>query len=402
MLRSSRAIAAIFALTLGLPATSPAADLVRWKGGGLFVGGEVSGSAAVGDEGWFNTTEYNRTLMHLFRLGLTVELKAGERVAILSEFRSENLDAVDVYALYLRLKPWTRRGFDLQAGRIPPVFGTFARRRYATDNPLIGYPLAYQYLTTLRADAVPASADDLLRVRGDGWYVGYPVGAPYAAPGSSLVSGLRWDTGVEVRIGNVTTGSVEVALALTQGTLSHPRTRDDNSGKQASARIAFRPTFGLVLGVSGASGARLSREVTDLLDTGGSSFRQKALGLDVEWARGYWILRGEAIYSRFDMPAIEEPFVESPLHAFAGYLEARYKVRPGLYVAARGDYLGLNRISGSNSTLAWDAPVTRVEAGIGYSPVRNLWLKAVYQHDWRDGGNVRSQGIGAVQASYGF
>ena len=37
---------------------------------------------------------------------------------------------------------------------MPPTFGAFARRTYANDNPLIGYPLAYQYMTTMRADAL--------------------------------------------------------------------------------------------------------------------------------------------------------------------------------------------------------------------------------------------------------
>jgi hypothetical protein len=391
------------AVVVGLPAGSSPADLVHWQGGGLFVGGEVSGSASVGDEGWFNETEYNRSLMNLFRLGLTAELRANERLAVLSEVRSENLDPVNVYALYLRLRPWAHHDFDVQAGRIPPVFGSFPRRRYAADNPLIGYPLAYQYLTTLRPDAVPASADDLLGVRGDGWYVRYPVGSSYAGPGTPLVSALRWDTGVEARLGSVGTGVFEVAVAVTQGTLADPRTRDSNDGKQVSARVAFRPAFGLVIGASAASGEFLSREVTDVLpDATGRPFRQQALGLDLEWSRGYWIVRAEGLYSRWDMPAISEPYVESPLHSLAGFAEVRYKLAPGFYVAARGDHLGMNEIAGSTQTLTWDAPVTRIEAGIGYSPLRGLWLKGVYQHDWRDGGSVRSQGIGAVQASYGF
>ncbi len=395
--------AVLLMLALGAPAASWAADVLHWRNGGLFLGGEVSGSAAVGDEGWFNETEYNRSLMHLFRAGLTAELRVGERAAVLSEVRSENLSAVDVYALYLRLRPWPQHTFDVQAGRIPPVFGAFARRRYAADNALIGYPLGYQYLTTLRPDAVPASANDLLAVRGQGWYVGYPLGSAYASPGTPLVSALRWDTGVEARVGSVATGFVEAAAAVTQGTLSDPRTRDDNDGKQISARIAFRPAFGLVVGLSGASGARLSREVTDLPSVDSRrSFHQQALGVDLEWARGYWILRGEGIYSSSDLPRIDAPFARSPLRALAGYVEGRYKLGPGLYVAARADHLGFSRVSGSAATLPWDAPVTRIEAGLGYSPRRNLWLKATYQHDWRDGGAVRSQGIAAVQASYGF
>jgi hypothetical protein len=400
----SRAIVAGLAAVaiLGFPRPSHPADLVRWRDGGLFVGGEVSGSAAVGDDGWFNETEYNRSLMHLFRLGLTAEVRANERFALLTEVRTENLDPVSVYALYLRVRPWPRRAFDVQAGRIPPVFGSFARRRYAADNPLIGYPLAYQYLTTLRADAVPANADQLLATRGEGWHVRYPVGSSYAGPGSPLVSALRWDTGIEARVGSVETGVLEAAIAVTQGTLADPRTHDSNDGKQLSARVAFRPAFGLIIGASGASGDFLSGEVTTLLPDPTRRFRQKALGLDVEWSRGYWIVRAEGVYSSWDMPVISEPLLESPVHALGGFAEVRYKLAPGLYVAGRADHLAMNEITGSTQTLPWDAPVTRIEAGLGYSPVRGLWLKGVYQHNWRDGGSVRSQGVGAIQASYGF
>ena len=87
------------------------------------------------------------------------------------------------YALYLRIRPWTTRDFDIQVGRVPPTFGAFARRTYANDNPLIGYPLAYQYLTSLRPDAVPASADELLRMRSRGWLVRYSLGNPTSGAG---------------------------------------------------------------------------------------------------------------------------------------------------------------------------------------------------------------------------
>ena len=69
-----------------------------------------------------------------------------------------------IRALYLRVKPFEARAFDLQAGLIPPVFGLYPRRAYGDDSPLIGFPLTYQYLTTMRADAVPQGADDLLAV----------------------------------------------------------------------------------------------------------------------------------------------------------------------------------------------------------------------------------------------
>ena len=77
----------------------------------------------------------------------------------------------------MRVRPWRDRPIDIQAGRIPPTFGAFARRDYGAGNPLIGYPLAYQYLTAVRPDALPASTDDVLRMRARGWRPSYPIGS---------------------------------------------------------------------------------------------------------------------------------------------------------------------------------------------------------------------------------
>ena len=43
-------------------------------------------------------------------------------------------------------------------GRVPATFGAFSRNTYGTDNLLIGTPLAYQYLTSLRPDSLPDDA----------------------------------------------------------------------------------------------------------------------------------------------------------------------------------------------------------------------------------------------------
>src|SRR4029077_18691690 len=123
--------------------------------------------------------------LRMLRLELTASLRAGSHLSLLGEVRSQNtfgfdplsiqMHAPQVYALYLRIRPWTRRRFDLQVGRVPPTFGAFPRRSYEADNPLIGDTLAYQYLTSLRPDAVPANADELLSMRGRGWLANYSV-----------------------------------------------------------------------------------------------------------------------------------------------------------------------------------------------------------------------------------
>ena len=137
--------------------------------GRITVGGDVAASRGSADPGFFNYTDYEHSALSMLRIDITAAFKAGDHISFLGEVRTENVDTIQPYALYVRIRPWTNRNFDIQAGRVPPTFGAFARRTYASDNLLIGYPLAYQYLTSLRPDSLPASADDLLRMRGRGW-----------------------------------------------------------------------------------------------------------------------------------------------------------------------------------------------------------------------------------------
>ena len=131
------------------------------------------------DLGFFNYSDYNSSLLRNFRVNVAASLRTGRRVSFLTEFRSDNLHQPQPYALYVRVRPWVNRRFDLQAGRIPPTFGAFSRRPYPNDNVLIGTPLAYQYLTSLRADALPANADELIRMRGRGWLSSFSLGDKY-------------------------------------------------------------------------------------------------------------------------------------------------------------------------------------------------------------------------------
>lgn len=349
-------------------------------------GGEISGNYAPRDPGYFNFIEYNRSGLRLFRVNVAAELRAGRRFGLLTEIRSDNGDAPRPYALYARVRPSLEHAISVDVGLIPPVFGAFARRSYEQDNPLIGYPLAYQYPTVLRADAAPATVAQLEASRGRGARLFYPLGDRTPDSGLPLANPLKWDTGVAVRLGSNDTSTYELAVAVTQGSISNPLVSDDNEGKQLAARLGLRPGFAWKLGISGARGDYVS-------DAVGAEGAQTTVGADVEWERGYWILRAEAIWSRWDVPTLH---IE-PLDSLAYTVEARYKLRPGLYAAARFDHVGFSRIEQT-----WDAPVTRIEAGIGYNLHRQLLLKLALQHNERDGGMITSDTLPAVQLLFWF
>jgi hypothetical protein len=368
--------------------------------GRVVIGGNVAASAAPEDLGFFNYSDYEHSTLREVRIGLTASLTANDHFSVLGEIRTENFERVTPFALYVRVRPWPTRRFDIQAGRIPPTFGSFTRRAYGHDNPVIGYPLAYQYLTSLRPDALPANADELIRMRSRGWLSNFTIGNTAPDRGLPLVTAFRWDTGVQVSTG---WRALDVTAALTNGSASNPRVDDDNDGKQWAGRVALHPAVGLTLGASFSRGQFGARPLLDAVAAEGDRrFMQHAYGLDAEYSRDHWLARIDAVVSEWRIPAVGTPAVPAPLRAGAISFEGRYTLLPGLYAAGRVEHLAFNRIAGSDRVTEWEAPVTRVEVGGGYYLRRNVIARATVQINRRDGGRVRKSTLPAVQLLYWF
>jgi len=373
--------------------------------GRVTIGGDVSATVGSADPGFFDYTDYEHSALRMVRMNLAAAVKAGDHLTVLGDVQTENIDSIRPYALYLRVRPWTRRAVDVQIGRVPPTFGAFARRSYAIDNPLIGYPLAYQYLTTVRPDALPATADELLQKRSGGWLVRYSTGRLTPDHGVPLVSAFRWDTGVQVHAEFQPGGVLRTTASVTSGTVSNPRVRDDNGGKQVAGRLEWRPNAAIIVGTSAARGAFVADSAARSANAESSAgdLTQTAWGADVEYSRDYYLVRAETIVSEWRVPLLSLPGHPLALRASSLSVEGRYKVWPGAYVAARAEHLGFGSIVGTAATLPWDAPVTRFEVGTGYSIQRNLLLKFAYQHNARDGGRLqRSANQVATQAVFWF
>ena len=267
--------------------------------------------------------------MRLVRLRLDAALRLGGRAAVLVEGRADNGKG----------SPSPPSTFA--CGRSPSGRSTSRRAGYRPCSvrwrgaPMVsttlssGSPLAYQYLTSLRAIRCPRLRTTCLAMRGRGWRTRYTIGSTVWDRGLPVIAGDRWDTGVEVRIG---VAPVSVTAALTQGTLSGPRVHDDNSGKQIAGRVEVRPALGLILGASAARGEYVTSEAGQALpvDPRLESYRQEGLGLDVEYSRGYWVVRSETVLSRWAIPQVQRPLLTETLGAWGTFVEARYKIRPGL------------------------------------------------------------------------
>jgi hypothetical protein len=397
----TRVLAAWLACAATAAAQVPS-ERLAFAGGHVTVGADISASFGSRDPGFFNYTDYDHSALRTLRIDVSGAFKAGEHFAVLGELRTENAGEVVPYALYVRIRPWSGRHIDIQAGRVPPTFGAFARRTYASDNPLIGYPLAYQYLTSLRPDSLPATADEVLRKRGLGWLTRYTVGNTVAERGVPLVSAFWWDTGVQIH-GGAPNSKINATASVTTGTLSNPLFTDDNTGRQIAGRVEVRPTVGLVIGSSAARGPFVTGAAARLAGDQPESLTQTAWGADAEYSGGHYLLRFESIVSEWRLPMIRAPFLDAPLRAVSTSAEGRYKLTPALYAAARFDRIGFSDLAGTLVTEPWDAPVWRVEIGAGYSILRNLQLKASVQHNQRSGGILlRHATLAATQVVFWF
>ncbi len=245
--------------------------------------------------------------------------------------------------------------------------------------------------------------DELLQKRSFGWRVRYTIGNGTPDRGVPLVSAFRWDTGVEA---HGTIGIVTLSGAVTAGTVSNPLFTDDNGGRQFAGRAELRPIAGLILGSSVARGPFVGDAAANAVSPKpqNSSLTQTAWGVDAEFSRDYYLVRFETIASSWRLPIPNGPNFDLSLGSVSTFVEGRYKIMPGLYAAARIDHLGFSDVTGTTVTEPWDAPVTRVELGGGYSLQRNLVLKGSYQHDARNGGPALTQtaNLVAVQVVYWF
>jgi hypothetical protein len=371
-------------------------------GNGRFVfGAEVSATFGSEDPGFFNYTDYAFSALRNVRVSVSTRVRVTKRVQALAEVRVDHGDTVTPYAVFVRLRPWPERRFDVQLGRVPPTFGGFHHTVYAYQNLVIGQPLAYQYLLSLQPTSVPGTADDLLLMRGRGWLSSFPVGDPTPSPGVPVINSARFDTGVQVH-GAV--DAVEWTASVTTGSLSDPLVGDNNGRPQVAGRLVARPSTGLRLGASVARGRWLDAAVDSALPEGVSvsSARQAAFAVDAEYSYARWLVRGEYLRSSWSLPAVFEPAIDRPLVGESVIAEGRYRLWPGVSLAARGERLWFSTIQGTTVQRGWEADVRRLEIAASVSITRSVMTKVAWQRDRRDGGRVREASLVAAQAIYWF
>jgi len=126
--------------------------------------------------------------------------------------------------------------------------------------------------------------------------------------------------------------------------------------------------------------------------------------MDAEYGSGRWLLRGEWLRSSFAVPMASAPNGSRSLTLWSGYAETRYRLAPRWQLAGRVDRLQFGTVVGelSHQATPWDAAVDRLEGAVSFRVLRSAQVKAAWQHDWRDGGRVRSRGFPALECLVWF
>ena len=313
-----------------------------------------------------------------YSLRLFADAQVNDRLQVLSQIVVRDATTPYIDGAYLLFTPSLGRDVHILAGKVPWSIGTYAPRTYSNRNPLIGAPLMYQYHTTLLWYEVVPNADALLAAAGSGQYgvdyFGYAEGR-----GMAMVDDSYWDVGVTV------TGSerpLEYSLGVTAGTPGWGSTsQDDNTGKSVLGRIGLAPSPAVRIGFSGAYGPYLVQSLESQLPAGHSAndYHQRLLMTDLELLAGHFEVRAEGALNTWETPTVGD------LDVTSGYVELKYSLPIGAFLAGRWDALQFGEIADSMGVeRPWDSNVMRVEAGVGYRFNRDATAKLIYQRTHLD------------------
>jgi hypothetical protein len=220
--------------------------------------------------------------------------------------------------------------FDV--GRLLPVVGTFASRRFSNRNPLIGAP--------------------------DGYTLDYPYGA--------MVSG--------------TTKHFDYRAAMVSLPASHRNYVPVATHRlRPAAGVGFTPVVGVRIGGSFTVGPYLNDRLTptQLQGQGWASYDQRVVALDARVSRGYLETHFEAARGSYDVPGRA-----SPVWGYNYYGEAKYTFTPRLFAAGRAERNNYPFVR-ANAT-GFNARVTDFvngEAGVGYRFAKGTLVKASVRSD---------------------
>ncbi len=197
-------------------------------------------------------------------------------------------------------------------------------------------------------------------------------------------------------------GNLDYAFALSSGTVSATSYGSQNSNSDLGKlfRLAVTPMTGLTIGASYSWGAYLEEpDPSPPRTVDVNTYQQHSAEIDVEFSRGHLVVNGQAVYTTWSVPLESR---DENLSLFGYYLDVKYTLLPGLYVALRSSGLRFADALLEGINQPWDYNVTEWEGALGYFIDRDVLLKLVRGETRTFGGSNPKDNFTALQLAVAF
>ena len=283
--------------------------------------------------------------------------------------------------IFLRFRPTDDQRLNFQIGKFPTVFGSWIAQHDFFDDPFLLPPLPYSQIVGVNVRTPAATSPAAMTARSAG--KAPSLAALSKENWASLIWGPSYATGASI-FGS--TEHLDYAFEIKNAALSsHPDAwfpaGDDFENPTFTGRIGYRPDAAWAFGLSASRGPYFTDDAANLLPQGKDrgDFQQSTVGLDARWASGSFILSGEVIGSEFETPS------SGDLRTLAWFLQARWKVAPGIWLAGRFGQMVANQADGLNGrATSWSPDVWRAELGAGWRITNRMLLKVDYSFTHSD------------------
>lgn len=332
------------------------------------------------------------------QLSAFVDAQIGERVTLHGQLRADRgFDPgwkpdgqVRLDEYFVQIRMLKDEGLNLRIGKFATVFGTWAPRSLAWDNPLITAPGPYDDMVPITDRLAPGDAAKFAARRNV---------ADNKAEWVPIVWGPSYATGVAM-MGqiDVLDFSAEVKNAsLSSRPETWEITRDEFQTRPTlSGRIGWRPRPEWALGLSFSQGPYLQDVARTTLPAGSdvNDFQQKTWGADASFAHGALQLWSEWIRASFDVPRV------GTVEVLSGYIESKYKFDPRIWGALRLNQSWFGNTPGLGTS--WDRDSTKLDLALGYRHSTHVQMKLQYSLSEQRAPDVEGQHLLAAQVTVRF
>ncbi len=316
------------------------------------------------------------------RLALFLDAQLGEKAYVFAQTRIDRgfdpgLDEtevrVDEYAV--RVTPIEGARVHFQIGKFATIVGNWVPRHDAWANPFVTAPLPYENLTGVWDFDIVHSSNQLLQWSHVRTGLSPAVTAVEKQRRLPIVWGPSYAQGAAA-FGSF--GKFSYALELKNAALSS-RPDEWHDGSDArwahptlNGRVGFRPNEMWSFGWSASEGSYLRPFAVPLAGHGRGDYRETVLASDAGFAWHHWQAWAEIFATRFAVPGVGDA------DTFAYYVEAKYKLTPQLFVAARWNQQRFGTIPDRAGDETWGRDTWRLDFAPGYRFTSHMQLKLQY------------------------